>query len=56
MTNSPVPAGTVALNGVVTNVPDCAFIKLMVVVPICVSVPAGNAAPPLVYKRNVTGC
>ena len=45
ITSSLVPAGTVAANGIVTTVPDCAFVTLTVPVAICVRVPPGKCSP-----------
>lgn len=56
ITSWEVPAGTVAAKGVVTTVPDWAFVTLIVVVAIWVSDP-GNPAGKFVVvcRRTVTG-
>ena len=52
---SSAPAGTVAITGTFKMVPEALSSTWIVVVAICVRVPAGNAPPLLVYKRTVTG-
>jgi len=48
ITNSDVPAGTVATMGTLKTVPEAVSRTWTVVVAICVRVPAGNAPPLLV--------
>ena len=50
ISNSVVPAGTVAVIGTVTTVPPCPVPTSVVLEPIKVRVPAGKGPPVFVYK------